>query len=182
MAHPLVFIEAQKQAQCKLFEMTLSTETLTSAFHNAHCLLRLHPGSDVEHLRVFKTSPGLLPFSQVLGKVSADASYRNTILALEGSFLRNNVQVELLEEGAQTSINGLYTHQGREDSSHFSLIKHQSPKTFSRQLYKGMLADHSHASFNEPLRWERTVPKWRPSNSIKIYSFPIRPPFILDRS
>ena len=159
MAHPLVFIEAQEQAQWELFELTLSTEKLTSAFHNAHCLLRLHPRSDVEHVRVFKTSSGLLPFSQVLGEVTADASYRNTVLALGGSFLRNNVQVKLLEKGAQTSLNGLYSHQGKEDSSHFSLIKHQAPKTSSRQLYKGMLAGHSHACFNGTIEVGKDCPQ-----------------------
>ena len=144
----MIFIDVQEEAQWELFELTLSTEKLTSAFHNAHFLFVLRSESDVEHVRIFKTSSGFLPFSQVLGEVNAGASYRNTVLALEGSFLRNNVQVKLLGEGAKTSVNGLYTHQGKEDSSHFTLIEHQSPKTFSRQLYKGMLADDSHACFN----------------------------------
>ena len=127
MGHPLLSIEAAKGAQCHLFELTYSKHCFSSAFHNSHTLLNLDKESKVEHVRIFKTMGGMLPFSQVLSEVSEGASYHNTTLALGGNFLRNNIQVKLLEETASTILNGLYAHRNKEDSSHFSLIQHQAP-------------------------------------------------------
>ena len=148
MAHPLFVVEAEEGVQCDLLEITYSTGELNSALYNAHSLYQLKRGSDVEHVRIFETSGGVLPFSYVLADVAREASYRNTVLTQGGNFLRNNVQVKLSEEGADTSLNGLFVHREREDSSHYSVIDHQAPRTSSRQLYKGILDHHSHASFH----------------------------------
>ena len=148
MAHPLFVVEAQEGTEGDLLEVVHSTGELKSALYNSHSLFQVERGSDIEHVRVFQLDGGVLPFSHVQANVAGQASYRNTALVLGGNFLRNNVQVKLLEEEAETSLNGLFLHAENEDSSHYSLIDHRAPQTFSKQLYKGILDHRSHASFH----------------------------------
>ena len=159
MAHPLLLIEVRPKAHLNLFELTQATGELSSAFYNAHSVWELQRGCEVEHMRVFSTAGQVLSFSQVLAEVAGDAHYRDTILALGGSLLRNNVQVKLLEEGADTSLNGLYCHRERDNSSHYSLIEHSAPHTTSQQLYKGLLDHHSHASFYGVVKVNKNCPQ-----------------------
>ena len=157
MAHPVVLIEVQSRAHLNLFEFTHFTPE--RALYNAHGLWNLQEGSGVEHLRVFSTQGESLSFSQVLAEVAKGAHYHDTVLALGGSLLRNNVQVKLQDEGARTSLDGLYCHRDREDSSHCSLIEHQAPRTISRQLYKGLLDHHAHASFHGTIKVGEDCPQ-----------------------
>ena len=148
MAHPLLLVEVAEKAQWDIAEFTLAGGELSPACYNSQTLFSLGPESDVEHVRVFSTCPGLWSLSQVHSEVARGASYRNTLLALGEGFLRNNVQVKLLQPLADTALNGLYVHHQREDSSHYSVISHCAPETSSRQLYQGIVDHHSHASFN----------------------------------
>ncbi|MCY4643862.1 MAG: SufD family Fe-S cluster assembly protein [Bacteriovoracales bacterium] len=147
MAHPLLIVHAREKSKAHLFEFTSSTEDLGSALYNAHTLITLGQGAHLDHVRIFKSRKGLMPFSKVLAQIHKEARYGNAALALGGSFLRNDLRVELLGEGAHVSLGGLYVHDTNEDSSHVSLIDHKAPKTSSRQLYKGLLNHHSHAFF-----------------------------------
>ena len=149
MTHALLSMETLKGVQCEVLELTLAPEDFpSSSLSNSHCFVKVEQSSELEHLRVFQTQGGATSLSHVIGGVKGSGCYRNTTLALGGNFLRNHLQVTLLEEGAETSLNALYSHRGQEDSSHSSLIQHHAPRTHSSQLYKGFLDEHSHSSFH----------------------------------
>ena len=159
MAHPLLSLEVHQGASGELYELTLARDSLTSALYNAHSFLRLKEKSSLNHLRVFESTKGLMPFSYMMAQVEGEASYQNTALALGGRFLRNQIQTALNHPGAQTTLNGLYIHKDRDDSSHFSRIEHRAPDTTSSQLYKGLLKDHSHTCFDGGISVAKDCPR-----------------------
>ena len=148
MSHPLLFIEVKEKSRCHIFETSCATSEVSSGFYNIHHIFKLHPKSKVEHVQTMKMKGDVMNFCRVLADVQADACYRHTMLNLGGNFLRSNPQVKLLEQGAETSLNGLYVHEKTEGSSHCSSIEHKAQKTTSHQLYKGLLDDSSQASFH----------------------------------
>lgn len=159
MTHPLLSLNLHPHSHVELYELTRASSPLSSALSNAHTFFHLKEGSEADHLRVFENKQGLMPFSYITAKVEQEASYRNTILALEGGFLRNQLRVSLDEKGANTTLHGLYVHKDRDDSSHFSRIHHRAPHTTSRQLYKGLLNDRAHASFDGGITVAQNCPE-----------------------
>lgn len=61
---------------------------------------------------------------------------------------RDDIEVRLLEQGAEASISGLYVVNGDRKSHHKVTVYHESANTKSEQLFKGLLDDSSKAEFN----------------------------------
>lgn len=51
-------------------------------------------------------------------------------------------------EGCGCTINGLYMLDGQQHGDHQTRVEHVAPNCFSRELYKGLLDEHSHGVFN----------------------------------
>ncbi|MBY4678863.1 Fe-S cluster assembly protein SufD [Marinobacterium arenosum] len=69
-------------------------------------------------------------------------------LTLGGAMLRNDLQVQLLGEGAETLLNGLYLLDGRQHLDNHLRIDHRVADCRSAVLYKGVLDDRAHGVFN----------------------------------
>jgi Fe-S cluster assembly protein SufD len=67
---------------------------------------------------------------------------------LGGSLVRNDVIVTLDGEGSGCSLNGLYHGSGTTLVDNHTTIDHARPHCASREVYKGILADHARAVFN----------------------------------
>jgi Fe-S cluster assembly protein SufD len=67
---------------------------------------------------------------------------------LGGSLVRNDVIVRLDGEGCGCSLNGLYIGDGSRLVDNHTTIDHAQPHCASREVYKGILADHARAIFN----------------------------------
>jgi len=65
-----------------------------------------------------------------------------------GALVREDLNIVLAGEGANTSLNGLYVTFDRQHVDHHTTIDHAQAHCDSRELYKGVLDDHSSAVFN----------------------------------
>jgi Fe-S cluster assembly protein SufD len=65
-----------------------------------------------------------------------------------GALVRNDVNVALNGEGAETTLNGLYVSDNHQHVDNHTVIDHRMPHCNSRELYKGILDDQSSAVFN----------------------------------
>ncbi len=76
-----------------------------------------------------------------------DANFNSLTFTATGGTNRNNIEINVLGEGAHATINGLYT--GRESQHHdnFTLIHHKAAHTTSEQLFKGIMDENSHGVF-----------------------------------
>jgi len=75
-------------------------------------------------------------------------SVLNVINATEGSdTTRNDYRVVLNGENGEASLNGVGMLKGNREAHNHVLIDHRAPNCLSRQLYKGVLKDLAHSSF-----------------------------------
>ncbi len=71
-----------------------------------------------------------------------------TVLATEGSSSqRYDYRVSLLGENAEANLNGIWMLSNNNEAHAHVLIDHQAPHCRSMQLFKGVLNDASHSSF-----------------------------------
>lgn len=68
--------------------------------------------------------------------------------SLGGNLVRSDTNVELAAEQASCSLHGLYMGKARQHIDHHTCIDHAKPHGTSREYYKGILTDRSHAVFN----------------------------------
>lgn len=76
-------------------------------------------------------------------------AYLNTVLVTKGSEgVRGDYKINLIEEGAQAFLNGLWSLKEKR-KAHFNVfMNHEAPNCFSYQLFKGILNNSSQSSFN----------------------------------
>lgn len=65
-----------------------------------------------------------------------------------GTFVRNNVTVDLNGPGAEAHLNGTFYLEGDDHVDNHLLINHNEPDCYSNQLYKGLLDGKSTGIFN----------------------------------
>lgn len=77
-----------------------------------------------------------------------NSHYVNFSMAMGSKLSRTNVYTVLDGDGGGVTLNGLYLGKGTQHTDHQTRIEHAQPNCFSRELYKGVLDDASHAVFN----------------------------------
>jgi Fe-S cluster assembly protein SufD len=71
----------------------------------------------------------------------------NTI-TLNGSFLRNNLNIEVNGTNCSTHLNGAYLLNGNQHVDNHTIVDHKMPNCESNELYKGVIDGNSTAVFN----------------------------------
>lgn len=79
---------------------------------------------------------------------SANSSLKTHKVMFNGGWLRNEVYNALLEPGAHSDIQGLYTCDKGQQMENYVLVDHLAPHCESNELFKGILDDFSKAVFN----------------------------------
>ena len=69
------------------------------------------------------------------------------MLTLGGALVRNDLAVNLNEEGAEVRLHGLYVAHGRQHVDNHTQVSHNRPGTTSNECYKGILNGHARAVF-----------------------------------
>lgn len=81
-------------------------------------------------------------------QVNRYATYNNTTITLSGQLVRNNHNVELLQDNCQAHLNGLFLTSNSQLVDNHTLMDHQMPNCESNELYKGVINDKSTGIFN----------------------------------
>lgn len=79
---------------------------------------------------------------------SANSRVDSLVVSLGGTLIRNDLVVKLIGSRASARLNGLYLGRKQQEIDNHTLIDHTQPECSSSELYKGILADDSHAVFN----------------------------------
>ncbi len=143
-AHPRNLIVLQKGASAVLVErFTGSGRYLTNPLTE----IALEDGAKLTHIRLFDDDAAAFNLSHTRARVGRDASYTTYILATGGALVRDEIRVDLVEPGAETTLNGVYLARGQQHSDHTTVIRHSAPHTTSRELFKGALDGEARAVF-----------------------------------
>ena len=85
--------------------------------------------------------------SQFHGQVRKNSSITTLLSHLGPQMARHNVYVELQDKNATANAYGLYELSQNQHCDCQTYIDHQSPYSYSEELYKGVLKDNSHGVF-----------------------------------
>ena len=79
---------------------------------------------------------------------SDNSHFYSASITLNGSFVRNNLNIVLNGQHAEAFMYGLYMPNGRQHVDNHTLVDHAMPNSYSNELYKGILDDNSTGVFN----------------------------------
>ncbi len=75
--------------------------------------------------------------------------YLHTVtISLNGSIVRNNLEVVLDAERCEAHLYGLYFHGGKTHIDNHTVVDNVKPNCFSNELYKGVMNDEATGVFN----------------------------------
>ena len=144
--HPRNIIVVRKGARTSLLERH-GGEPDATYFANHVTTIALEDGASLNHVKEFGDPAGAFNTSLTQVRVGRDASYVSAILATGGQLLRNEIRIELAEEGAEAQLAGAYLGRGAQHTDHTTRIDHLAPNTTSRQIFRGALDGNSRAVF-----------------------------------
>jgi Fe-S cluster assembly protein SufD len=77
-----------------------------------------------------------------------DSTFTINTVTLNGSFVRNNLNIEVNGTNCATHLNGAYLLKGNQHVDNHTIVDHKMPHCESNELYKGVIDDNSTAVFN----------------------------------
>lgn len=120
----------------------------TKSYAHSHFQYDIGQDSRIKIFKIQDTSTGHFDFNEDRAKQAKNSQFQINTLTIDGSFVRNDTQVEVLGEYAQTYLNGAYWLNGEQHVANYTTIDHLVPNCESFETYKGMAADNSVAVFN----------------------------------
>jgi Fe-S cluster assembly protein SufD len=144
---PRLLVVLDEGASALLIE---SYAALDGASHltNAVGEIALGAGARLQHVRLQREPETAwhIGLTQVVQR--RDSRYRSVTLALGSRLARHDLRTALAEPGAEALFYGLYLSDHEQLVDNHTMIHHQAPHCNSWEVYKGVLADRSHAVFN----------------------------------
>lgn len=146
MATPRLMFYLGKQSSLRVTQHWV-TDSEESHFANAHLDAVLDEGSQFFFKTRQRQAPKTYIFQAVRASLKRDSRFESRLYSEGGAISRHSMKVQLLEENAQTLLQGL-THLSQQNQSHIhATVEHLAPHTHSRQHFKSMLRDKSGSSF-----------------------------------
>jgi Fe-S cluster assembly protein SufD len=146
-AFPRVLVVAERDSRLDLIESYAATEESTY-FTDAVVEVRVGEGAAVTHYKIQDESERAFHVASTRAELARSGSYDLTTVTLGARLSRHNIGVELISEGAECRVDGLYIVSTGQHTDTHSLIDHRQPHCTSRQNYKGILDGRSRAVFN----------------------------------
>lgn len=145
---PRITVVAEEFSQLAIAEVFISTQNnLFQYTTNASTSFELKDSAQVEHVKIQTEAQEATHIGLTKALIQKNAFFNSMTIDLGIKTSRNNIEVRLVEEGAEAHVNGLFALKKAEHADIFSHIEHASPHTNSHQLFKGILAGESHGAF-----------------------------------
>jgi Fe-S cluster assembly protein SufD len=117
-------------------------------FTNAVTEVFVAEGATLDHYRLQEESERSFHIATTQTHQERDSHYTSYAISLGAEIARHNLNVALVGEGIETTIDGLYVVTDKQHTDNHTVIDHQKPHCTSHQLYKGILDDQGRAVFN----------------------------------
>ena len=142
---PTFVIKACKFSEASIFEENYDHAIAHAAINETYVFVET--GAQLEHVQLSHGSETSLFHSSTQSFVARDGNYRNILFNVSGKLNRRNLNLELLEPGANGESYNLYLTNGTEHSDINTVIQHRSADTTSQQIAKGILDGDSKGIF-----------------------------------
>lgn len=144
---PRLLVHAEENSYLTIFEEQLSNAgaiTLTSSVTDLH----LAAGANVEYVQLQQEASTSVHITMIHATQNRDSKLTLFTANIGGALARTDVVCQLIEPGANVSLNGYYLVRGRQHMDIHSRIEHQAPDCTSSENYAGILDDQGRGVFN----------------------------------
>jgi len=144
---PRTLIVAEKFAKATVLESFIGLADV-AYFTNHVAEVVVGESATITHTKIQRESDLATHIGTTEVHQARGSHYVNFSMAMGARLSRTNVYTVLDGDGGGATLNGLYLGKGTQHTDHQTRIEHAQPNCFSRELYKGVLDDASHAVFN----------------------------------
>lgn len=148
-------ITFDKDSQLEIIELKLTEEAGLAAWNNSKVACDINANSHIRYVKLTSSNENDLNLNSFTADLKRDANLITTFINLGGKLTRQDVVINLKEEGANGTIRSLAALKGEEQADLSALIYHAKPNTFSTQLVKNILDDKSRGVFTGKIYIEK---------------------------
>lgn len=116
------------------------TNTITEIF--------IAENSFIEHYKLQNESNSGYHIGKIQTQLERNSNFTSHNLSFGGLITRNDINIVLDGEGAESHFYGLYFVKDNQHIDNHTLVDHSKPYCLSNEFYKGILAENSRGVFN----------------------------------
>lgn len=154
VCHPRILFHGEANSQATVIEHYAGVEG-SASFTNTVTELALESGARLEHYKIQRESTQAYHIGSLHVRQMRDSSLRSHNVNLGGRLVRNDLNIGLMEPGAEVLLNGLFMAGGRQHVDNHTRVHHAAPHTRSTEEYRGILDDHARGVFKGRVLVER---------------------------
>ena len=143
---PRTFVLAEPGSHATVLVEHISSSTSNSLI-NGVTELFVEENAQLDWVVVEHLADRALRVSNLQAQIGRDGHLSLHLLSLCGRFIRNNVGVDLIDNGASVELCGLFLARDEQLADHHTEIRHTMPYGESRQLHKAVLSGNAHGIF-----------------------------------
>jgi len=152
--HPRNLILLDRGSQAKVVETFIGLgDQPCLVNHVTEIVLAENAGLD--HYKIQREAGTTFHIHRTAIDQKSDSRYHSLVLSFGGRMERNDLTAMIDGHNVQVELDGLYMLQGQQQVDHHTTLRHRQPRSYSRQLYKGILAGEAKAVFNGRIHVER---------------------------
>lgn len=147
-------IHGLKNSSSDILESHKNTENAKSFTNFAKSIyLENNANLDITYLQELNYSSSIINNTRAV--LERDSQFKSITIDLGSTFSRNNMAASLEGENTDVTISGVYNLNENQHHDTHSFISHNSPHSYSHQLYKGVMKDKSHGIFTGLIKVEK---------------------------
>ena len=139
-------IELGVNAQATVIQSYVSLGT-SSGFFDATSEIHLEEGSSLHHVLYQNQSAASWHVNLVAARLQRNTTFDNFLLTTGARLVRNEIRVQLADEGAETTLKGIALLRDRQHCDNTTDVDHAVGHGYSQQLYKNVLDDRARSVF-----------------------------------
>ena len=149
--HPRNLVIAGPGSQATIVEHHIATTTAAS-LTNSVSEVFLGRGARLQHVKLQEEAEEAYHIAGLLVHQEADSRFASHSISIGARIMRFDIRTTLLGEGAECTLNGLFLGCHRQLVDHHTSVDHASPRTTSRELYRGILDGRARGVFHGRIR------------------------------
>jgi Fe-S cluster assembly protein SufD len=149
--HTRHLVELGQDARALLIETHLAPKG-NAQWSNAVTLIRLAKGAVLEHAKLIAGADDLIHLAEQSVEIGEHARYDGFFLTVGGHLSRQDIFTRLGGVKAECAIGGVALLRGAQEATLATTVLHASPGGTTREIFKSVLDDRSHAVFQGCIR------------------------------
>ncbi len=145
-SYPRVEIVAEQGSQCVVLQDHVGLGA-APGFTDAVTRIEVEANARLDHVLLQREGGERFHLSNTRVRQARDSFFHSHVLSFDGRLVRNALEVELTEPGAEARLDGAFTGGGEQHLENQTLVVHAAPHCESHELYKGVLGGRARGVF-----------------------------------